>query len=100
MSTDELKRLLQSKTIIDFADEDQDFAHGLRLVLQDTETGEVGLLAVEPWGDPFENRVQLDYSYQQLETPFGTPPVECFINDLRTRLEPDVAIDEMPMLFQ
>jgi hypothetical protein len=99
MTTDHLKQLLKSKTIIDFANEDQDFDHGLRLVLRDTETGELGLLAVEPWGDPFEGETKLDYSYQQLETLFGTPPVECLILDLKTRTEPDFAAGTTPTLF-
>lgn len=100
MNTDELKRLLRSKTIIDFDSEDQDFDHGLRLVLRDETTGEMGLLAVEPWGDPFEGQNKLSYSYQQLESPFGTPPAECLILDLKTKLEPDYEKGGTPALFR
>lgn len=99
MNTDQLKQLLRNKTIIDFDGEDQDFQHGLRLVLRDEATGDLGLLAVEPWGDPFEGLNKLSYSYQELESPFGTPPAECLILDLKTRVEPDFELGATPTLF-
>lgn len=99
MNTDELKLLIKDKTIIDFETDDQDFAHGLRLVLQDMETGEMGLLAVEPRELVLPDETVLAYSYQVLNSPFGTPPEECLIADLKTKVGPDYERGEVPFLF-
>lgn len=98
MNTDELKQLIKDKTIIDFDTSDQDFAHGLRLVLRDIETGEMGLLAIEPRAMVLPDEVVLDYSYQVLQSAFGTPPEECLIADLQTRIGPDYDPSDVPFL--
>lgn len=98
MNTDELKLLIKDKAIIDFDTSDQDFAHSLRLVLRDMETGQMGLLAVEPGTMILPDEVVLDYSYQVLQSPFGIPPEECLIADLRTRVGPDYDPSDVPFL--
>lgn len=75
MSTDDLKQLVRNKTVIDFANDDQDFAHGLRLVLRNNETGEMGVLAVEPDSVVLPEENLLFYSYQGIETTLP-PPTE------------------------
>lgn len=67
MNTEDLKTLLKSKQIVDFDSTEQDFGHGLRLVLRDLETGEMGLLAVEPTALILPDEIALDYSYQTIE---------------------------------
>lgn len=99
MSSDELKQLIKHKTIIDFETGDQDFEHGLRLVLQDMETGEMGLLAVEPRELVLPDETVLAYSYQVLDSPFGTPPEECLIADPKTNIAPAYEKGEVPFLF-
>lgn len=99
MNNDEIKSLIATKAILDLECSDQDFEHGLRLMFRDLETGELGVLAVNPFGDPFEEECRLSYSYTPTETAFGTPPLECFIDDLKTRLEPDFEKGETPSLF-
>lgn len=96
MNSDELKQLIRDKRIIDFDTDSQDFAHGLRLVLADMESGEVGLLAIEPRTLVLPDETVLDYSYQVLQSPFGAPPEECLIADLRTRVERDFPPDQLP----
>lgn len=98
ISTDELKALIQGKQVLDLDSEDQDFRHGLRLVLRDLETGELGLLAVEPFARPDEEGELLTYSYQSIETELRSYP-ECLIEDLRTKVEPDFLPGEVPFLF-
>lgn len=73
MTGADLKQLIKNKTVIDFANEDQDFAHGLRLVLRDNETGEMGLLAVEPDSVVMPEENLLFYSYQRIETTLPPP---------------------------
>lgn len=99
MNTDELKQLIQDKQIIDFDTDSQDFEHGLRLVLRDTETGEMGLLAVESRAMVLPDEVVLDYSYQVVGSPFGLPFEECLIADLKTKIGPDYERGEVPFLF-
>lgn len=99
MNTDELKLLIKDKAIIDFDASDQDFAYGLRLVLRDMETGEMGLLAVEPRELVLPDEIVLAYSYQVLDSPFGAPPEECLIADLKTKVGPDYERGEVPFLF-
>jgi hypothetical protein len=78
MTNETLKQLLHNKTILDFQTDDQDFAHGLRLVLQDRETGELGLLAVEPKILEFDDEAVLWYSYEELHEPRDLPSPEHF----------------------
>lgn len=99
MNTSDLKDLLKNKTIIDFDSSEQDFDHGLRLVLRDSDTGEMGLLAVEPRVLALPDEVVLDYSYQVIESPVGPPPEECLILDLKTRIGPDFEKGEIPFMF-
>lgn len=74
MDTDTLKQLIYSKTIIDFETGDQDFEHGLRLVLRDGETGELGILAVEARQLVLPDEVVLDYSYQEITDRLAPSP--------------------------
>ena len=67
MNTEDFKALLKYKQVLDFDSTDQDFEHGLRLVLRDLKTGELGLLAVEPTALILPDEIALDYSYQVIE---------------------------------
>lgn len=75
MDSDTIKQLIANKTIIDFETGDQDFEHGLRLVLLDKETDELGVLAVEPCTLVLPDEVTLDYSYETIsEGRFAPSP--------------------------
>lgn len=104
MSNDWVRQLLESKRghrlLVEFQTDDQDFDHSLRQVITDLDTGQVGLFVIEPLGNPFENECQLDYSWQELESPFGTPPEECLILDLKTNLAPEFEVGETPSMFE
>jgi hypothetical protein len=81
MTNATLKQLLANKTIIDFQTDDQDFEHGLRLVLMDQDTGELGLLAVEPamlMEFSKDDEAVLWYSYEELHEPRDLPSPEHF----------------------
>lgn len=95
MNTEELKLLLTNKSL-ELINDDQDAAHGLRLLVTDAETGEVGLLAIEPCELVLPDEVVLSYLYQMLQSPFSTPPEECLIADLQTRVERDFPPDQLP----
>lgn len=99
MDSDSLKRLIKNKAIIDFQTEDQDFDHGLRLVLRDFETGEMGILAVEPVQVALPDEWVLDYSYQAISEEVGPPFEETLILDLKTKIGPDYDRGEVPFLF-
>lgn len=81
MDSDTLKQLIRNKQIIDFETSDQDFDHGLRLVLRDFETGEMGILAVEPVQVALPDERVLDYSYQAISEEVGPVFEECLILD-------------------
>lgn len=68
MTNETLRELLRNKTIIDLETEDQDFQHGLRLMLRDSETGEVGILAIEPDFAVLPDEALLSYSYQVIQS--------------------------------
>lgn len=87
MTTDELKALIKNKQIIDFDSSEQDFEHGLRLVLRDMESGEMRLLAVEPTVLTMPDETLLDYSYQVLTEPRMPHFDEC---DYNFTLEPPI----------
>jgi hypothetical protein len=89
MTTEQVQALIAGKVIMDFETGDQDFAHGLRLVLQDTETGEMGVLAVEPSGE------LLEYSYQVIDAPVASPE---HLYNIATRTGPDFDKHEIPFL--
>jgi hypothetical protein len=76
MTNEDLKQLLANKTILDFQTDDQDFQHGLRLVLVDKETGEMGVLAVEPVTLAFEDKPVLWYSYEEFDEGRFAPSPE------------------------
>lgn len=76
MNTADLKALLRDRVIIDFDSAEQDFEHGLRLTLQDVETGELGILAIEPCPLALPDEVVLNYSYQVIQDR-GPVFVEC-----------------------
>lgn len=98
MTTTELKALLDGKSL-ELIDDDQDAAHGLRLLVADAETGEVGLLAVGPRVLVLPDEIVLDYSYEILQSLFGAPPEECLILDLKTNIHPAYEKGEVPFLF-
>lgn len=99
MNIQDLKQLLSGKQIIDLQTEDQDFEHGLRLVLRDIESGDLGLLAIEPMQLVLPDEIVLDYSYQDLSLELGPPPPECVIVDLKTNVAPAYEKGEVPFLF-
>jgi hypothetical protein len=66
MNTEQLKQIIRGKQVVDFETGDQDFEHGLRLVLRDVDSGELGLLAVEPRTLVLPDESVLEYSYQVL----------------------------------
>lgn len=99
MDSDTLKQLIKNKAIVDFETEDQDFDHGLRLVLRDFETGEIGVLAVEVCHVALPEEKVLDYSYHAISEEIGPVFEECLILDLKTRLNPDYERGEVPFLF-
>lgn len=99
MNTDDLKALIRDKQVIDFETSEQDFEHELRLTLRDMESGELGVLAVIARELALPEETVLDYSYRAVVSPFGPPPEECLINDLRTRTGPDYERGEIPFLF-
>lgn len=99
MDNDTLKQLIRNKQIIDFETSVQDFDHGLRLVLRDFETGEMGILAVEPVQVALPDEWVLDYSYQAISEELGPPLEECLITDLKTKVGPDYERGEVPFLF-
>lgn len=96
MTIDDLKQLLANKTILDFETGDQDFEHGLRIVLQDTETGALGLLAIEPQQLALPDECVLAYSYQELDAGLGVPE---HLYDIQTKIGPDFEKGEIPFLF-
>lgn len=74
MTNETLKQLLANKTITDLQTEDRDFEHGLRLVLRDAETGEMGVLTVGPCQLVLPDEVVLDYSYQEITDRLAPSP--------------------------
>lgn len=98
MKTEQIKELIDGKSL-ELVNDDQDAAHGLRLLVTDIGTGEVGLLAIEPRAMVLPDEVVLDYSYQVLQSPFGPPPEECLITDLKTNIAPAYEKGEVPFLF-
>lgn len=64
MTNAALKQLLSHNELIDLQRSDQDFAHELRLMLRDKETGELGLLTVRPDALVLPNELMLDYTYE------------------------------------
>lgn len=96
MTTDDLKQLLESKTFrAEFTVSD----YGLRIFLQDLDSGQVGELAVEARQYILPDETLLDYSYQDMSAEPGLPPEECLITDLKTKVGPDFDKGEMPPLF-
>lgn len=67
MTTADLKTLLRGNKHLELVNDDQDAAHGLRLLVVDHETQQVGLLAIEPRTLVLPDEVVLDYSYQVME---------------------------------
>lgn len=72
---------------------------GLRIFLQDLDTGDSGLLAVEPVQLALPDERALEYSYQDTTLELGPPPEECLILDLKTKVGPDYERGEVPFLF-
>lgn len=98
MTTTDLQQLLQSRTFrAEFLACDD---NKLRIFLQDLETGECGLLAIEPSVLVLPDEAVLNYSYQDVRAELGPPPEECLILDLKTKVGPDFEKGEMPPLFQ
>lgn len=96
MTNETLKELLQNKQILDFETGDQDFAHGLRLVLCDMETGEMGVLAVEPQILEFDDAAVLWYSYQEITDRLAPSPEHFY--SIATRVGPDYDSSNVPFL--
>lgn len=99
MDSDTLKQLIRNRQIIDFETSVQDFDHGLRLVLRDFETGEMGVLAVEVCHVALPEEKVLDYSYHAISEEVGPVFEECLVADLKTKTGPDYDRGEIPFLF-
>lgn len=79
MTTEHLKQLLSGNKHLELVNDDQDAAHGLRLLVIDADSQQVGLLAIEPRTLVLPDEAILDYSYQQLEAS-GSHYPECDYN--------------------
>lgn len=95
MNTEALKSILSGNKIIEFIDDDQDLAHGLRLLIIDNETHEVGELAIEPRVLVLPDEAILDYSYQAINYDAGRPEHGY---DVLTRIGPDYDASNVPFL--
>lgn len=96
MSADDLNHLLQLKSWrAEFTISDTT----LRIFLQDPETGDCGVLAVEPVQLALPDERALEYSWQDISAELGPPPDECLIADLKTNTEPDFQAGDTPFLF-
>lgn len=71
----------------------------LCIFLQDLESGDCGLLAVEPVQLALPDERAFEYSYQDVRVELGPPPEECLIADLKTRVGPDYERGDVPFLF-
>lgn len=97
MNTDNLNQLLQSKSWrAEFIACDD---NKLRIFLQDLDSGDCGLLAIEPSVLVLPDEAVLDYSYQDMSAELGLPPEECLIADLKTNVAPDFEKGSVPFLF-
>lgn len=96
MTNETLKELLKDKQILDFETGDQDFAHGLRLVLRDVETGELGVLTVEPCQLVLPDEVVLDYDYREITDRLAPSPEHFYQIDTLGR--PNDARSNVPFL--
>lgn len=97
MTTTDLQQLLANKSWrAEFMAIDDG---SLRIFLQDTNTGDCGLLAVEPVELAVPLELALTYSYQDINLELGPPPEECLILDLKTRTDPDFIKGDIPFLF-
>lgn len=67
MNTEQLRELLSTRTLIDFEKSEQDYAHSLRLMLRDPQSGEVGVLEVKPENLILPDEVVLSYSYEEID---------------------------------
>lgn len=97
MNVEDLRLLLTGNKTIEFANVDQDPAHGLRLLIIDNETHEVGLLAIEPRVLVLPDEVVLDYSYQTVESPPMGHFDECDYH-IATRVGSDYDRSDVPFL--
>lgn len=97
MNTTDLKALLSGNKTVEFIDGDQDSAYGLRLLVIDNETNEVGELAIEVAELAVEPEHILDYSYQRISEPPITHFDECDYH-IATRVGPDYDRSNVPFL--
>lgn len=82
MNTDELNRLLKSKTWrAEFMACDD---NKLRIFLQDLDSGDCGLLAIEPVQLALPDERALEYSWQDISAELGPPPSEQLKNNCGT----------------
>lgn len=82
MTNTTLKQLFDTHEVLDVQRAEQDYGHSLKLVLRDLETGELGVLTVEPTmlaefdGD---DQVVLWYEYREIADSLASSP-EHFYN--------------------
>lgn len=96
MTTKDLQQLLSNKTWrAEFmaCDDGQ-----LRIFLQDLDSGDCGLLAIEPVQLALPDERALEYSWQDVRAELGPPPDEQ-LYDIATRVEPDFPKGSVPFLF-
>lgn len=95
MSTDELQQLLDGKTLrAEFTITDT----SVRIFLQDPDTGDCGVLAIEPIQLALPDERALEYSWQDVRAELGPPPDEQ-LYDIATRVGLDYERGEVPFLF-
>lgn len=97
MTTTELQQLLANKTWRAELSELTDTT--FRLFLQDLDSGECGMLAIEAEQLVLPDESGLVYSWQSISTELGPPPEECLIADLKTKVSPDYDRGEVLFLF-
>lgn len=96
ITTTDLQQLLSNKTWrAEFMAVDDG---SLRAFLQDLDSGDCGLLAIEPVQLALPDERALEYSWQDVKAELGPPPDEQLYN-IVTRVGPDYERGEVPFLF-
>lgn len=93
MTTTDLQQLLADKS---WRAEFEVSDTGLRIFLQDPDSGDCGVLAVEPVQLALPDERALDYSWQDVRAELGPPE---YLYDIATRVEPDFPKGSVPFLF-
>lgn len=96
MTTTDLQQLLASKSWrAEFTVNDS----SLRIFLQDLDSGNCSVLAIEPVQLALPDERTLEYSWQDIRAELGPPPDECLIANLKTNIAPAYEKGEIPFMF-